>query len=121
LVGRSTVVDFIQPAAGADPGTGTASREGSRGLATIRDVLDAWAWNRGWPVATGLGRTRIAAEDLAERRGRPWSACTVRKRHRCVACGRRIRSGAVAYRPLREGLGVARHDRVCPRCINQGP
>jgi hypothetical protein len=55
------VVDFIDRAADADPGTRTASGEGSRGLATIRDVLEIWAWDRGWPVAAGLGRMRIVS------------------------------------------------------------
>jgi hypothetical protein len=99
-------------------GIGTASESGFPGLSTIGDTLDVWAWNRRWPVAKAIGRMRLVADGLAEFMGSPWSVCRVRKRHRCTGCSRRIRPGSVAYRPLREGAGVARYARLCPRCIS---
>jgi hypothetical protein len=98
-------------------GIGTASCEGLPGLATIHEALEWWAWDRGWPLDVLFRRVRIVADGLAEYMGRLWFACRMRKRHRCTACDRRIRPGSVAYRPLRSGPGVARHARLCSRCV----
>ena len=52
--------------------------------------------------------------------GRPWTKGKIRGRtKRCEVrvCGRDLKSGDEAYRPVREGEGVVRYMRLCVSCV----
>ena len=46
-----------------------------------------------------------------------WTACRVRKAHKCRDCRVDIRKGTNAFRPLTNGYG--RMTRLCLRCLKE--
>ena len=50
------------------------------------------------------------------RNGNLWARSKMRKRHRCTICMQYIEKGSAAFRPVTEGGGTIRCDRVCSTC-----
>lgn len=45
-----------------------------------------------------------------------WDCTKTRQRHRCSTCGEWIPKGSEAWRPVTEGKGTRRSDRLCLDC-----